>query len=192
VNQIELVAALLGLVNVVLTVRRSVLNYPFGIAMVSLYFFIFVDVRLYSDALLQLFFLVIQLYGWWNWSRSSRAAGGVAVDRLPAATRLWWLLGTLAGSLAWGLAMARFTDAAAPYIDAMVAGFSISAQSLLALRKVESWALWIAVDVVAVGLFLSRGLAVTAALYCLFLALAVSGLIAWSRRLPPVAAAVAE
>ena len=88
--------------------------------------------------------------------------------------------------------MARFTDAAVPYVDAMVAGLSISAQTLMALRRVESWVLWIAVDVLAIELFLSRGLILTAGLYCLFLALAVSGLVAWGRRLPPVAAARAS
>ena len=67
---IEIAAALLGVINVLLVVRRSVWNYPFGIAMVSLYFFVFRDAKLYSDALLQIFFLLIQLYGWWAWTRA--------------------------------------------------------------------------------------------------------------------------
>ena len=66
-SPIEIAAVLLGLVNVTLVVRRSVWNYPFGIAMVVLYADIFFDAKLYSDALLQLFFLAVQFYGWWNW-----------------------------------------------------------------------------------------------------------------------------
>ena len=61
----EIAAALLGVINVLLVVRRSVWNYPFGIAMVALYFFVFREAKLYSDALLQIFFFLIQLYGWW-------------------------------------------------------------------------------------------------------------------------------
>lgn len=185
----ELAAALLGVVNVVLVVRRSIWNYPFGIAMVSLYFFVFADAKLYSDALLQIFFLLIQLYGWWNWRHSLQVDHGVAVEGLRMSARLAWLAGTAAACLLWGFGMARFTDAAAPFADAAVAGMSVSAQILQSLRKVESWVLWIAVDILAIGLFLSRGLNITAALYALFLVLATAGLFAWLRKLPRSGAA---
>ena len=179
---IEIAAALLGVVNVLLVVRRSVWNYPFGIAMVSLYFFVFWDAKLYSDALLQIFFLLIQLYGWWAWTRAERVDHGVAVGWLGNEARLRWALGTFAAILLWGSGMARFTDAAAPMIDATVAGLSVSAQILQSLRKVESWVLWVSVDILAIGLFAWRGLAVTAALYALFLMLAVLGLFEWQRK----------
>ena len=76
---IEIAAALLGVINVLLVVSRSIWNYPFGIAMVSLYFFVFWDAKLYSDALLQIFFLLIQIYGWWAWVHADRVDDGVAV-----------------------------------------------------------------------------------------------------------------
>ncbi len=78
-SPLEMLAVVLGLANVVLVVRRSIWNYPFGIAMVTLYAFIFFEVKLYSDALLQLFFLVVQFYGWANWARSRADAGEVVV-----------------------------------------------------------------------------------------------------------------
>jgi len=78
--------------------------------------------------------------------------------------------------------MARFTDAAAPYVDATTAGLSVTAQVLQSLRRVESWVLWICVDVIALGLFTWRGLLVTTALYGLFLILAIVGLIEWRRK----------
>lgn len=179
---IEIAAALLGVVNVLLVVRRSVWNYPFGIAMVSLYFFVFWDTKLYSDALLQIFFLLIQVYGWWAWNRADQVDHGVAVGWLGNGARLRWIAGTAAAILLWGWGMARFTDAAAPMADAAVAGLSVSAQILQSLRKVESWVLWIIVDVLAIGLFAWRGLDVTAALYALFLVLAVVGLFEWRRK----------
>ena len=180
-SPLEGAAALLGLINVALVVRRNLLNYPFGIAMVTLYFFVFLDARLYSDALLQVFFLVIQLYGWWHWARSDRVEGGIAVGRLAWPARWLWVAGTAAMALAWGSAMARFTDAAAPHIDGAIAITSVAAQILQSRRKVESWVLWIAVDLAAVPLFWSRGLIATSALYVVFLAMSLAGLIAWAR-----------
>lgn len=182
-NPLEGAAAALGLVNVALVVRRSLWNYPFGVAMVALYFFVFVDARLYSDALLQIFFLVIQLYGWWNWSRSGRVNGGVAVGRLAASERLLWAGGTALVALVWGAGMARFTDAAAPFVDGAIAIASVAAQILQSRRKVESWVLWIAVDVAAVPLFWSRDLHATSLLYAVFLAMSVAGLVGWVRLL---------
>ena len=179
---LEIIAAALGVANVLLVVRRSVWNYPFGIAMVSLYFFNFSDAKLYSDALLQIFFMVIQLYGWWAWSRADKVDDGVAVGWMGSSSRLRWLAGTALAILLWGSGMARWTDAAAPFADAAIAALSVSAQILQSFRRVESWVLWIAVDALAIFVFASRGLSVTSALYALFLALAIAGLIQWQRK----------
>jgi nicotinamide mononucleotide transporter len=180
-NVTERIAALLGVANVGLIVTRSVWNYPFAIAMVTLYFFVFFEAKLYSDALLQIFFLAINVWGWREWVRSRGAAGEVLVEALTGRERVVWLAATLAGSLGWGYAMATLTDAAAPIPDALVAGFSISAQMLLATRRLENWLLWILVDLIAIPLYYSRGLVWTAWLYGLFLCLAVAGFAAWMR-----------
>lgn len=182
-NSLEWIATALGLATVALVVLRSVWNYPFALAMVSLYFFVFWEAKLYSDALLQIFFFAINLYGWANWLRSRREAGAVVVTMLSAPARIFWLGATIAASIAWGLAMARWTDAAAPVWDALIAGGSVAAQILQSRRRVECWVLWIAVDLIAVPLYWSRGLELTAGLYCVFLALAVAGLVAWRRAL---------
>lgn len=182
---LEIAAALLGVVNVVLVVRRSTWNYPFGIAMVSLYFLVFWKAKLYSDALLQIFFFIIQLYGWWAWYHARHIDHGVAVRRMSGGARLRWLGGTAVAVLIWGTGMARWTDAAAPMVDATTAGVSVTAQILQSLRRVESWVLWIAVDLIAIGLFAWRGLLVTTALYGLFLVLAIVGLFEWRRRVEP-------
>lgn len=179
----ETIAFLLGLVTIWLVVRRSIWNYPFGLAMVALYFFIFWDAKLYSDALLQIFFFAIQLFGWWNWARAPQVEEGIAVESMGTRARVNWLAVTLVASIVWGLGMHRFTDAAAPFVDAAVAGLSVAAQLLQSLRRFESWALWIAVDVLAVGLYAWRELFLTAALYAIFLLMAVAGLIEWRKRL---------
>ena len=185
VNPLEALAATLGLINIVLVVRRSVWNYPFGLAMVALYAWLFAqpDVRLYSDAGLQVFFFAVQLYGWWNWSRAEAASGEVVVLTLQPADRLAWLAVITAATLVWGALMHRFTSAALPWWDAWIAMTSIVAQLLMARRYLENWVLWIAVDAVAIGVYAAKDLMLTAILYALFLILSVAGLISWKKAL---------
>ena len=100
-SPVEAAATLLGLINVTLVVRRSMWNYPFALAMVSLYAWVFFGEKLYSDALLQFFYIAVNLYGWWNWARSRARTGEVRVEQLGYAARLGWLAGCVAASAAW-------------------------------------------------------------------------------------------
>ena len=182
-NWLEYTAAGLGVINVALIVRRSVWNYPFALAMVSLSFFVFLEKKLYSDMLLQIFFLAVNLYGWWNWTDAKRAAGQVPVTMLSNGARAGWVTMALGASLFWGFVMARFTDAAAPFWDATIAGLSVAGQILMARRRIENWAFWIIVDIIAVPLFWSRGIYFFSGLYFLLLLLSIAGLIDWRRAL---------
>ena len=180
---LELIAVALGLINIVLIVRRNIWNYPFGIAMVICYAWIFYGAKLYSDALLQIFFLIVQLYGWWNWAR---AADGADDERIPVLTlgkanQLAILCLVVALSLGWGTMMAGLTDAHYPYWDGTIAMTSVVAQILLARRYVENWILWIIVDILAIGLYWTKGLHPTAILYAIFLIVAVAGLYEWRK-----------
>ena len=182
-NPWEVLAASLGVINIVLIVRRSVWNYPFGIAMVSITAWLFVqpEVRLYSDALLQVFFFVVQLYGWWSWSKAQAAAGDISVERLAPKAWAACLAAITVATLGWGALMHRFTDASLPWWDAFIAMASVAAQLLMARRYLENWVLWIAVDVVAIGVYASKGLMLLALLYLLFLILSAVGLVSWRR-----------
>ena len=185
-NPWEVLAASLGVINIVLIVRRSVWNYPFGIAMVCISAWLFMqpNVRLYSDALLQIFFVVVQLYGWWSWARAQAAEGEIVVERLP---RRAWGAGIAAitvATLGWGSLMHLYTDAALPWWDAFIAMASVAAQLLMARRYLENWILWIAVDVVAIGVYATKGLMLLALLYVLFLILSALGLATWRRAAP--------
>ena len=187
-SPLEIIAVILGLANIILIVRRSLWNYPFGIAMVSLYFFIFVDAKLYSDALLQIFFLILNIYGWLNWNGARSDEGDVPVRwqgrRLFA---IWAGIG-LAASLGWGLLMHRYTDASHPYWDASVAMLSVLAQLLLARRFIDNWVWWIIVDCLAIPLYWVKGLHLTAGLYVIFLILSATGLREWTRARRRIAA----
>jgi len=180
VTQLEWLAAALVLINVALVALRSVWNYPFALAAVSLYAVVFYDARLYSDMVLQAFFFALNLYGWANWLRA-RDDSGVPVGWMDQRARQQWAIVTIAAWAAWSFAMDRYTNAVAPWIDGAIAMLSITAQWLLARRRVESWYLWIAVDLVAIPLFASRGLYATSAVYVVLLGLSIDGLIQWRR-----------
>ena len=180
-NTLEWVAAALGVANVALLVRRSLWNYPFGIAMVTLYAVVFYQARLYSDALLQLFFIAANIYGWQQWLAGRGDDGAVAVRRLSARAQIGWLVAIVVLTLIWGTAMHRLTDAAAPYWDAAIAMGSVAAQLLLAKRYIENWPLWVAVDAGAIGLYAVKDLPATASLYSIFLILACLGWREWAK-----------
>ncbi len=178
---LELTAVALGLANIVLLVRRSIWNYPFGLAMVALYFVIFRDARLYSDMLLQLFFFAVQAWGWWSWSRAGGFEGPVTVAPMSRAERWRWVAAVAVATMLWGTLVARYTNAAQPHWDAAVAMGSVAAQVLLARRRIENWIGWIAVDVVAIALYANRALWLTAGLYVIFLVLSIVGYREWLR-----------
>lgn len=178
---IEIVAAILGVVNIVLLVRRSIWNYPFGIVMVSLYGVVFFQARLFSDALLQVFFFVVQIYGWWVWYHARDSAGLVKVEVMSASSRLIWLGVIVAATAAEGWYLAHYTSDSAPWMDANTTAMSVVAQYLLSIRKIENWILWIVTDVVQIGLYYWKGLYPTTGLYILFLILSSVGLYEWLR-----------
>ncbi len=181
VSPVEAVAAALIIANQWLLVRRSVWNFAFGIAGVATYGWVFFHARLYSDALLQIFFIVVQLYGWQRWARRKAAEGEIVVLRMSTAAQARWTGGIAALIAGWGWLMHRFTDAAAPWPDAAVAMTSVAAQILLTRQRIENWYLWIAVNIMSVPLYASRELYVTMVLYVGMLVLSVCGLIAWRR-----------
>lgn len=175
----EWIAVACGLTNVTLIIRRSIWNYPFGFVMVTLYFFIFWDYKLYSDALLQVYFFFIQFYGLWIWLQGRAPDGRITVAPLSRSAFAGYLTVTAIAWIAISWLMITYTDAAAPKWDAAVAALSVTAQFLMSRRHLESWLLWIAVDVLAIGLFYTRDLAPTAALYAVFLGLAITGYVQW-------------
>jgi nicotinamide mononucleotide transporter len=178
---IENGAALLGILNVGLLVRRSIWNYPFGIASVALYGYVFLVARLYSDAILQIYFVAVQFYGWWNWLHGRSKTGDLVVETMSARQRTWLSLATLAIALSLGWLFRTYTNAAAPWMDAALAATSVTAQYLLSIRKIENWILWIAVDVFYIGLYWWKGLHSTAGLYTVFLVLSIAGLFEWMK-----------
>ena len=148
--------------------------------MVSLFGWVVWDAKLYSDFGLQLFFLMLQFYGWYNWAQGKNAQHDeLQVTVLNNVQRMKWAGIAAMGVLVLGLLMDRNTDAALPYWDATTTVLSVIAQYFLARKYLENWMLWIAVDVLAIGIYSAKGLYIFSGLYGFFLVLATMGLVAW-------------
>jgi len=176
---LELFAAALGVIAVWLTVKQNPWCWPIGLVMVLLYSWVFFEVKLYSDMLLQIIYAALQLYGWWQWTRGGEARQGRSVSQLEASTIALSLALGAVGSLALGAAMAHWTDAAQPWLDAALTGFSLVAQWWMAQKRVQCWPLWLVLDVIFVGLFIYKGMYLTAGLYGLFAVIAIQGWREW-------------
>ena len=177
----ELLGAVLGLIQIWLLVRRSIWNFPVAMAMVSLIGVTLYEARLYSECGLQAFFFVVNAIGWVQWNRVTSDADTVPVTWMSGQSRAVWAEVTIALSLSLGWLMHTLTNAALPFADSAVTGASIAAQLLLNNRRIENWALWVAIDVVSVALYLTRDLFFLAALYVAFLVISVIGLRQWTR-----------
>ena len=183
-SSIETVAFVLGVINIVLLVKRSIWNYPFALAMVALYARVFFAAKLYSDALLQIFFATVAAWGWWQWLRGKSPDGSALhVARL---SRAGWVRTLVASALLWpltGFFLFAFTDTDVPWWDAFPTALSLVGQFLLGRKYVENWLAWIVVNAVSVALFAYKGLWLTVVLYAVFIALSVVGWRQWRARL---------
>jgi nicotinamide mononucleotide transporter len=172
--------AVTTVVGIWLTTRRKLICWPVVLIADVLYLLVFYRVWLYSDALLQLFFLAFTLYGWWYWWRGMREEGEVRVARLTLPVLLAGLAAGAVGSVLLGVLMERI-GAALPHLDAVLTSYSLVATWWQTRKHIANWWLWIAVDVVYVGEYIYKDLRTTAALYVLLVALSALGLRDWRR-----------
>ena len=182
VTWLEIVAFVLAVAMVVCNIRVNVLGWPLAIASSLLYFLLFWKSRLYGDASLQIFFVLVAGWGWWQWLRGTDASGATLQVRSLGKRGRWVALGSFA--LAWpliGLFLRRFTDTDVPWWDAFPTAGSVVGQWLLGRKYVENWPAWIVVNVVGSALFAYKGLWLTVVLYALFAAMAGVGWRAWLR-----------
>ena len=184
VTWLEIVAFALSVWMVVCNMRVDPLGWPLAIASSLLYALLFASSRLYGEASLQLFFVVVAGWGWWQWLRGTGAGGApLRVHTMTLRRRLVALGLTFAAWPLLGIALARGTDTDVPYLDALPTVASITGQFLLGRKLIENWAVWLAVNVFSLGLFAYKGLWLTLILYALFALMSVAGWRAWRQRL---------
>jgi nicotinamide mononucleotide transporter len=187
VSLLELFAAIVGAISVWLSVRQNILSWPTAIVNVVLYAVVFYQAKLYADMGLQVVYAALSIYGWYEWLYGGEGRTELHVTR--TSPRLAALLAVIAlsGAALLGALLRHATDAALPYMDSFLSSTSLVAQWMMTRKKLENWLLWIAVDVLYVGMFLFKELYLTAGLYAVFLGLAVRGYLDWRRSMAAAA-----
>ncbi len=178
---LELLAAALGIACVWCNARERIEGWPLAIASAALYLAVFWEARLYAYMGLQGVFIVLSASGWYEWLHGGADRGPLRITRTTG--RQWLTLAALGISGSAGLAvlLARTTDAAMPLADSIASVASVLAQWMMTRKLIEHWMLWIVINVVSIGLFLSQALYPTAAQYAVLLGLAIAGHRHWTR-----------
>ena len=179
----EVLAVITGIISVYLSTRENIRSWPTALVNVALYFVVFYETKLYADMGLQAVYFALSLYGWYEWLYGGENRTELHVSRTPRALGVRLAIIGIACAAILGTLLARFTDAALPYIDSATTSTSLVAQWMMTRKILENWAVWVAVDVVYIAMFIFKQLYLTAGLYAVFLVLAVMGYVQWKRSL---------
>jgi len=179
----EVFGFITGVACVGLLVRQNIWNWPLGIANNLVFIVLFYRTGLYADVGLQGFYIVISIYGWWNWLHGGRDHGALEVSRVrPAMAGLLALVVVAATTLlAWLLR--RYTNSTVPVLDSLITALSLVAQFMMTRKWIENWLVWILANFLSIGLLIYKGLYIASALYVVYQALCVMGLLEWWRAL---------
>jgi nicotinamide mononucleotide transporter len=179
---LEVFAVVTGIATVALAARGHIANWPIGIVSSAVFLVVFLEAGLYADTLLQGLYVVLGFYGWWAWLYDGPKRTQLPVSFAPNRLRLLLALAAIAGTLAFGAFLDATTDSTVPYPDAATTVLSLVAQLLLTRRHIDNWPVWIfGVNVPYIALYLYKGLALTAALQLVFIALSAMGWRRWLR-----------
>ena len=177
----ETAGSLLGLAYLLLAVRRNLLCWLCAFVSTSIYLVLFARAALYMQVLLNVFYLVMAVYGFIDWRRGRTEAGAVRIESWSVNRHVTVTLLVIIASALNGWALARWTDSPAPYLDSFVTWGSIVTTWMVARRIIENWLYWIVVDGVAAWLYFSQGLLATTVLFIIYLGIVVRGYFVWRR-----------
>lgn len=183
INYIELLALVFGVVSVWFNSREVVWGWPTGIVGTVLSGILFWEVKLYSDLILHVFYVILGFYGWYEWLYGGKNKKELKVSLLSRQRMVLLLILGLIGLGGFGYFFDQFSDADLPYWDAFTTSFSFVGTYMLARKKLENWLLWIVVDTVAAGIYLYKELYLLSLLYFLYLGLATYGFVNWRKSL---------
>jgi nicotinamide mononucleotide transporter len=179
---LEWVAVLTGFACVWLAARESLWNFPIAIVSCVLYIVIYYQKALYADSGLQVMFIALSAYGWYEWLYGGRGQTPLAITHASATE---WGAGAafiVVFTAGFGYYLAHHTDSSFPYLDSFTTGTSLVAQFLLMRKRLENWWLWLLVDVIYVPVLWVKELYPTSLLYALYLGLAAYGYWQWRQQ----------
>lgn len=177
---LEWLATITGFLCVFLAAKQNIWNWPISIVSVLTYLFIFYQHKLYGDAVLQIYFLITAVYGWYYWNQRDRS-GEKPIRSLGKKQSLYTLLIVLLLSIGLGLLLDHGTDSDVPYADGFCTAVSFVAQFLMSRKVLQNWLLWVLVDLCYIPLYLYKGLLLTAVLYLALAIIAWNGYRGWRK-----------
>ena len=176
----ELAGFLTGIVCVWQVVCRNIWNFPLGILSCACFLILFLQQRLFGEAILQVIFIALNIHGWNQWLRKGSDQGGRQVSNVPK--KEFTILALLVFPFTAGLwAILTWLNGSAPLVDAWVTSLSLIAQWLLNRKFIQSWPVWILVDVLTIGLGIYRGMYLLSALYIIYLSMCFVGWYSWNK-----------
>lgn len=180
---LEVLGFITGVSCVLLGIAQIAWSWPVGIAYNILLFTVFQRHGIYALALLQLVYICISLYGWWNWLHGGAAHGALKVSRTPPQLMLILSIAAAASIFVIHALLSLHTDSSVPWLDAVSTSLSLVAQYLLSRKMMATWFIFVVVDVIAIAINLEKHLYPIVALYCFFIALCTFGYQQWNRSL---------
>jgi nicotinamide mononucleotide transporter len=181
-NWVEVLGAVSGVLYLVCSIRQSIFLWPLSIASSLMYMFVFFHSAIYANMILQGYFLVMGIYGWYYWRIGGprNKAGELPVSVISGRIVIWISLISLILFILLYLILHQ-TDSPVPALDAFTTALSISATWLLARKIIEQWFLWVIVDLVSVVMYISQSLWLTSILYSLYVVMAIIGYFEWRK-----------
>ena len=181
INLFELAGLLSGLLCVWLLIRQSIWTWPIGLIYSLVSLVVFMQTRLYSEFGLHIYYAAMNAYGWYYWSRSDAqdSSGALPVTRINRVTGYLLLALVALGIPLLAELMLQFTDTDMAYADSTITIMSFAAMWMTARKLIENWYVWLLVDIIATIVYVIKGIELYAVLYCVYIGMAVAGLIAW-------------
>ncbi|WP_299470033.1 nicotinamide riboside transporter PnuC [Mucilaginibacter sp.] len=179
-NLLEVIGVITGLLCVYLAAKNNTWNWPFAIISVVIYIFIFFEAHLFADMGLQVYFLAMNIYGWYYWSQKPATEKKAPVARITKKEIILSAIAVVVFTFILG-SLLKYTTASYPYLDSFCTACSLVAQVFLARKVLENWLIWIFVDIIYVGIYLFKDLHLTAVMYAIYIGIALMGYIDWRK-----------
>ncbi len=184
-NKIELLGAILGILYIRFSIKQNILTWPTGVLTSMLYIVVFYKSALYAAMVLQVYYVLISIYGWFYWLKGKNDTHNSPVPVRTTRIAFWIKTGFVSILIFTAIlfVLIKFSDSDVPYLDSLTTTLSIVATWMLARKYLENWFIWIFVDFVSIGLYIYKGLWPTVLLFSVYTVMAFFGYFEWKKAL---------
>lgn len=186
-NSTEIIAVIAGIAGVYLTAKEKIWCWPVGMVNVVLSAIVFYQVKLYQDSILQLFYFVMTVYGFYYWLKGGANKKAPQITHITVKTFIAIMLSGGVSTFVFGWFFKHYTDASLPYLDATTTIWGIITTFLMARKIIEHWIFWIIIDLLCTAIYFYKHLYFFSLLYLFFTILAVYGLMEWRKKIKTAA-----